>query len=311
MIIVTGTKRSGTSMWMRVLQAAGLPLIGDAFPGKWGETIRDANPGGFYESLLRRGIYFATNPHPRTGAYLFPDDTRGYAVKVFIPGLIRSDRAYIDKVIATMRPWREYVTSLERLYDMEHEAREKLAGKSLPKPPRLPSALEWWAENYSLLSDLLTRRYPVHMVAYDSVLARPHEIIPEAIGWLGIGDPEAAAKVVDEKSRTQEARPDELPDPSIEPRDAAVFDAYYERVRDRQPIDVELIDELNAANERLAPRIAEALAKVRTEVAKRRAEHFARQAKQREAGEAPDGAGAAPTRDAALEGTEDLIDEGL
>ena len=65
MIFVSGTKRSGTSMWMQVLQAAGLPILGKAFPRNWGTgPLRDANPDGFYETLLRNGIYFATNPHP-------------------------------------------------------------------------------------------------------------------------------------------------------------------------------------------------------------------------------------------------------
>ena len=29
MVIVTGTRRSGTSMWMQILQAAGLPIVGE------------------------------------------------------------------------------------------------------------------------------------------------------------------------------------------------------------------------------------------------------------------------------------------
>ena len=74
MIFVSGTKRSGTSMWMQVLQAAGLPILGKAFPRNWGTgPLRDANPDGFYETLLRNGIYYATNPHPRTGKYFLPE----------------------------------------------------------------------------------------------------------------------------------------------------------------------------------------------------------------------------------------------
>src|SRR5690606_3556008 len=116
MIIVTGTKRSGTSMWMQILKASGLQLLGDAFPGRWGETIREANPDGFYESVYRRGINFQTNPHPQTGEYLHHDQTRDVAVKGFVPGLVRSDMAFITKVLATMRPWREYHHSVARLY---------------------------------------------------------------------------------------------------------------------------------------------------------------------------------------------------
>ena len=76
MFIVTGTKRSGTSMWMQILIAAGLPIIGEAFPMRWEQTIKAANPEGFYESHLRRGIYYRTNPHPKTAAYLFPEQVQ-------------------------------------------------------------------------------------------------------------------------------------------------------------------------------------------------------------------------------------------
>src|ERR1700689_1547774 len=106
MIIVTGTKRSGTSMWMQILIAAGIPHCGSAFPKDWEVTLKDANKEGFYESLLRTGIYYATNPPPRTGAYFFPEQVERHCVKVFIPGLVRSDRAYIGKVIASVREWR-------------------------------------------------------------------------------------------------------------------------------------------------------------------------------------------------------------
>jgi truncated hemoglobin YjbI len=302
-IIITGTKRSGTSMWMRVLEAAGLPIIGHAFPGIWGETIRDANPGGFFESLLRRGVYFATNPHPKTGDYLFPDDTRRHAVKIFVPGLIRSDMAFIDRVIATMRPWREYVTSLERLYTMEDEAREQRETDPLPPPVRMPPALEWWVENFSLVSDALTRRYPMHMVAYESVLADPARLIPEALEWLGEGNVAQAVAVVDPQARTQQLAEDAHPDPHVGADEARVFDAFYARVRDREPLTGDFIDELNATNERLAERIAGALVKVREGAERRRQLRIAR-AKER--GEAEE-----PTRDAVLEEHDDLLGEGL
>ena len=123
MIIVSGTKRSGTSMWMQILKAAGYPILGEAFPRDWGDTIRDANQGGFYESPLRNGIYYATNPHPQTGAFLSPKETRHLCVKVFATGLMRSDLAYVDRVVASMRHWREYVASVERLYAIERGKR--------------------------------------------------------------------------------------------------------------------------------------------------------------------------------------------
>ncbi len=53
--------------------------------------------------MLRAGIYYATNPHPRTGAYFFPEQVEHHCVKVFIPGLVRTDRAFIGRVVASMR----------------------------------------------------------------------------------------------------------------------------------------------------------------------------------------------------------------
>ena len=178
MVIVTGTKRSGTSMWMQLLTAAGFPPIGDAFPRNWETTLKDANPGGFWESELRRGIYYETNPDPKTGTYLFPEQTAGHAVKVFVPGLIKTDRAFIGKVIATVRPWRQYLSSVNRLYAIERDAKEaarKDTSNRLPPAVAMSPIIEWWVENFSLISDIVTRRYPFYMVAYDSVLDAPSQ----------------------------------------------------------------------------------------------------------------------------------------
>ena len=301
MIIVTGTKRSGTSMWMQVLKAAGLPILGEAFSKDWGETIREANPEGFYESPLRHGINFRTNPHPTTGAYLFPGATRTHAVKVFIPGLVRSDVAFVDRVLGTMREWRAYHRSLERLYTMEHRNRSRLRGEELPSPCHVPPALEWWSENYALLSDVLTRGHALHLVAYESTLGEPERIVPEAIEWLSVPDLDADAAVaaVRPELRTQVDSeelstpveplpvPGDDPDAVVPPEAAEVFDTLYARVRDRKGLDGPFIDRLNETHEALQPRIEEAVGKVREE--RRRRMRARRQAA--EAGE-ENGAGA-------------------
>ena len=107
MFLVTGAKRSGTSMWMQILTAAGLPAVGEAFPKSWGDgPLREANPRGFFESTLRDGIAWHTNPDPRTGFYLHPDAARGHCVKVFLPGLARTDLAFVEGALLTVRDWR-------------------------------------------------------------------------------------------------------------------------------------------------------------------------------------------------------------
>lgn len=276
MIIVTGTKRSGTSMWMQLLEAAGFPPIGDAFPRDWEETIKDANPAGFYESELRKGIYYATNPHPKSGAYLFPQQTRRHAVKVFIPGLIKTDRAFIDKVIATVRPWRQYVGSVTRLYEMEKQAKKEARERSeVPDPVYMPPVLEWWTENFSLVSDIVTRRYPVYMLAYEAVLSDPEATLTEVFEWLGEGDVEAATAKVEPSLRTQKAEPDDRSEASdVEMEDDIVeaFDELHDIVRAKRALEQAFVDRLNEVNERLSDRVSEALqAVMRNQHERRRA----------------------------------------
>jgi hypothetical protein len=241
MIIVTGTKRSGTSMWMQLLKAAGFPPIGDAFPRNWETTLKDANPGGFWESELRRGIFYQTNPDPKTGTYLFPEQTERHA------------------------PWRQYLSSVNRLYAMEREAQEaarKDASHPLPPPVFMSPIIEWWVENFSLFSDIVTRRYPFYMVAYDSVLDAPEETLRSVFGWLGDGDAEAAIQQVEPELRTQKQETQaEVSDEedSLGPEVVEVFDALYDLVLKQTPLEQTFVDRLNQANVALGPRIEEAV----------------------------------------------------
>lgn len=257
MILVAGTKRSGTSLWMQVLIAAGYPPIGEAFPKRWADRpLRDANPEGFFESTLRQGIYYATNPDPKTGVYLFPDQTEHHVVKVFIPGLVRTDRAYIKKVIATMRPWREYVASISRLNELDD------AGREGPPPYRMPPALEWWAENFALIRDITTRRYAVHVETFDRLLAEPEQVIRAALGWLSGGDLEeanverATGAVKPEHRTFERAEPDPSATELIDAEAQSVFDALYDAVQERSGLTPELLSRMSATQQRLLPELA-------------------------------------------------------
>ena len=267
MIIVTGTKRSGTSMWMQILTAAGFPAFGEAFPRNWGNTIKDANPDGFYESILRRGIYWRTNPHPVSGAYFFPEQVEKHVVKVFIPGLVRTDRAYIGSVLATVRHWREYERSLNRLFAMEDSSRPEGT-----KPPvRTPPLLEWWSENFMLVRDVVTRRYRVHVQSYDGLLRDPKQVVEETLGWIGSGDIAAALAAVKPSNRTQERSADEEIGLDLPPEVLEAFELLYQAVDERRPMTAELIGRLNQTQVALAPRIKEAQQAVTRDSQRRRA----------------------------------------
>ena len=251
MILVSGTKRSGTSMWMQVMQAAGIPILGKAFPRNWGQgPMRDVNPDGFYESLLRNGIYYRTNPHPQTGKYFLPEHVKGYAVKVFVPGVVRSERAYIDHLVANVREWREYEASINRLYAVEAASREEQRSKGVELPPEpfhFPPAYEWWMENFALVRDISLRRYPFRLQTYDQVLEDPAKVIGGVLEWVGHGDIDAAVAAVKPENRTQ-SRPESE---TVTPELAKTFDALYEAVAEGKGFGTALLQELNQTNMKL------------------------------------------------------------
>ncbi|MBZ5708131.1 hypothetical protein [Nannocystis pusilla] len=264
MLFVSGTKRSGTSMWMQVFRAAGLPVLGEAFPRGF-TGIQEANPDGFYETLLRHGIYYRTNPNPTTGEYFLPDHVEGYAVKVFIPGVIRSERAYITHLVANVREWREYEASILRLYAIEREAFAR-AGQPVPEDSSyFPPAYEWWMENFALVRDISLRRYPARLQTYDQVLADPARVVTEVLRWVGRGDVDAAVAAIKPGRRTQH-RSDSN---SVPPALARVFDDLYAAVAAGGPVPASLLRQLNDTNRQLLPELGELQRKVLAAQARR------------------------------------------
>jgi hypothetical protein len=266
-IIVTGTKRSGTSMWMQILSAAGFPVIGEAFPMKWERTIEQANPAGFYESKLRQGVFHVTNPNPRTGAYLHPKSTKRHAVKVFIPGLVRTDYAFLFRVLSTMRDWREYTCSLERLHAMEdefnrtrplkkdetEEQRIEKRARVLKRRGAMPPPIEWWFETYELVRDVATRRYPFHLVTYRKLLDDPETQIDKVLNWIGSGDRDAAIAAVKPSLRTQK-RPEVDVGDLLDAEAISVFDDVYDMVHEHGRLDAGILARMNALHARLEPK---------------------------------------------------------
>ncbi len=177
MIVVSGTRRAGTSMWMRALKAAGLPAIGEAFPRDWATLFPEANPAGFFESSLVDGVNFTTNPDPLTGAWLDPAETAAVAVKIFLPGLQRTGFPYLGRVLLCCREWRAYHHSADRVRRLL-QARGYQPALAMPQPP---PALGWWGEWYLAVHDLLTRGYPARVVSYEEVISQPEVVVPAAL----------------------------------------------------------------------------------------------------------------------------------
>jgi hypothetical protein len=240
---------------MQILIGAGFPAFGEPFPGEWRHKLVQANVDGFYESLLREGIYYLTNPHPKTGDYFFPEQVEGHAVKVFIPGLVRTDRAFIGQVIATVREWREHEASLTRLRDIETTQRKEdpRTDAGPEPPPLLPPPLEWWSENFALIRDVSIRRYPINVQTYDGLLSDPEQVIKRTLEWLGRGDLRRACEQVRPERRTFR-RPESG---TVEPEIAAVFDELYQALHGGRSLPLSLLQKFNQTNEKLGPAFAE------------------------------------------------------
>jgi len=255
MVIVTGTKRSGTSLWMQILIQGGLSHIGEAFPSVWSQSISGANPKGFYESRLRTGVYYATNPDPKTGNYLRPKETRKHAVKVFIPGVIRSDIAFLHRVNASMRDWRAYSRSLAKLYAQEDEWLRNNPNKgespqdAVDRANRLrsplPAPVEWFLENYELVRDFAARRYPINFVSYEALLADPEPLVNKVLDWVGEGDLEAAMGAID-TTLNRSSSPDRVPEEAdLKDAHRRVFDDLYGAIHERGQLPQSLLPDLN------------------------------------------------------------------
>ena len=213
---------------------------------------------------MRKGVYYRTNPNSLTGEYLFPEQTQRHAIKVFVPGLVRSDRSFINNVVGTIRPWREYVSSLRRLYTMEDEY---LAGltKTLPNGisrleyarlmrGELHPALEWWRDNYDLLRNFITRRYPLNLVSYKKLLSSPEEVIPPVIEWCGGGNINAALEVVKPSLNTQK-NITKVDDSPLTKEQETVFDELHDHFYKQVPLKLSFIEILNKVDDELKPLI--------------------------------------------------------
>jgi len=214
-------------MWMQVLGAAGYPVVGEAFPRDWAQ-ISARNPRGFFESSLREGINFTTNPDPLSGARLSPDDTQDWAVKIFHRGLPRTERVWLNHVLVTVRDWRSYAASILRF-----EAHERATFDDTRDPVRVDPAVEWLRENLLTVRDLAARRYRCRFITREATLADPARVVGDALGWVGGAvDLGAAVAAVDPSLGTAAS----LSPPWVRPSEAAVYDAFYAAVVDRNPL---------------------------------------------------------------------------
>jgi hypothetical protein len=237
MIIVTGTKRSGTSLMMQLLEKAGNPILGEKFPESWMAENKFKNPEGFYEdmSLVGNGANNASTTYT-------PDQLKYHGVKIFPEGLISSDIGYIDKVIYMVRDWKEQVESWKQLSSVNYRGKRK---------QWYPDGYEWFYLNNKVLNDYYKRKYSLLVVSHKDLLNSPENVCNNIRGFLGYGRWDIAAKQVKKKLHT--VKKDEVK-VNVDKMTESFFDSFYQGVSSGE-ITEELKKMINVFHEKIEKEI--------------------------------------------------------
>ena len=169
--VVSGLPRSGTSMMMKMLRAAGMSLLTDNLRG----ADMD-NPNGYYEFERVKNL-----PH---GDQDWLAQAAGKAVKIVAPILPYLPPGYEYRVLFMRRTLREIVSSQDKMLERrgEHpvlpdDELERLLEKQLLQ-------VDAWMRNQADI-----HRLDVH---YNRLLLDPDPVLPEICRFLG-GTLEATA----------------------------------------------------------------------------------------------------------------------
>lgn len=178
-VIVSGLPRSGTSMMMQILDAAGMPLLTD---GKREADI--SNPKGYYEFEKVKKLMVDKSWLP---------EAKGKGVKIIAQLLPFLPANYDYKVIFMKRNMLEVLASQNIMLgkDKDPEGKEKVFSVRLHDTfQKQLQKIDAWVESQSNV-DILE-------VNYSDVLEQPDQEFESILAFLGIdGDVEKMKKVVD------------------------------------------------------------------------------------------------------------------
>jgi hypothetical protein len=193
-VVVSGLPRSGTSMAMKMLEAAGVPIVADG-----ARTADQDNPKGYFEDERVKSLAEATDKRWLRAA-------GGRAVKVISYLLQELPPENRYKVIFMRRDLREILASQAKM--LEHRRQEDEVSDE--------KMLELWESHLWRVGYLL--RHAPHLevleLAYADVVSDPREAARRIAAFLGGGlDLDAMAAAVDAslyRNRAPE-QPAELP----------------------------------------------------------------------------------------------------
>ena len=179
-VVVSGLPRSGTSMAMRMLEAAGLSIVVDGIRG-----ADEDNPKGYFERERVKDL-----AQEKDWGWL--QVARGKAIKIISHLLKELPDNHNYKVVFVRRDLREVLASQAKMLERRGEANETDDERMLELYEN-----DLWKATYLLKNN---SRFETLMVAYRDVLEDPNEQARRISEFLGGGhDIEKMAAAVDPK----------------------------------------------------------------------------------------------------------------
>lgn len=164
-VIVSGLPRSGTSLMMSMLDAAGIPPMQDHI-----RTADDDNPKGYYE-------YERVKKMPE-GDVSWVKDARGKAVKVIATLLEHLPKKYGYDVIVMRREMDEILASQKKMLVRRGEDPDKVSDTEMA---------QYFQAHFTKVMDWLKGQKHMRFVevSYNEMLSSPEEEIEKINQFLG------------------------------------------------------------------------------------------------------------------------------
>ncbi|MBS1250002.1 MAG: hypothetical protein MAG431_01591 [Chloroflexi bacterium] len=188
-IVVSGLPRSGTSMMMKMLEAAGIPPLTDEI-----READDDNPKGYYE--------FERVKKLPEGDVAWLPDAQGKSVKVIAALLKHLPDGYIYKVIFMNRAMEEILASQKKMLENRQEDSKVSDEKMAALFEKHKQSTKAWMEEQSNLAYV--------EVSYNTLLENPISELHKVNKLLGGGlEVEKMAAVVDPELYRQRVKNNE------------------------------------------------------------------------------------------------------
>lgn len=236
---------------MAMANEAGFNIVGDKYPLDWEDKRTEKGDGqnqsdiGFWEdmNIVDAG---ANN----TNITVPPDALKQHFTKIFTVGLPKTDFAYIDKMILTVRePW-SHLQSWRKLFIFNVKDSEGVDIDDL----RYPYGTEYVFKYNLFVQDYLKRKYPTLIVDFDDMLANPHKNCQTIKQFVGCGRWDLGQQLIDSSRNRNKLAP--RPDKKFEfaPGFFDFIEHLYGRLKDGN-LDEALVKDLSQWSQQCANQI--------------------------------------------------------